>query len=107
MASDAAEDEPPLTESGGFSGSTTRRRDPDLVRAGLERWLPSLLDAERVRVTDLQIPSGAGFSNDTYLCILHRVRSLGGFPADADLGRLNPAAAFVRRELERRGVCAA
>ena len=55
---------------GGGEGSQTTlaRRDAEAVRLGLERWLPrGLGGAGGAVVSNLIAPSGAGFSNETYV----------------------------------------
>ena len=48
--------------------TTLERRDADQVIAGLERWLPRRDPrAGAARVVDFVVPSGAGFSNETYV----------------------------------------
>ncbi len=57
-----------MTSDDPQTGSTLRRRDPDVVRARLEGWLAKAAGlGEPVEVTALTLPSGAGFSNETYL----------------------------------------
>lgn len=43
------------------------RRDPALVAAALETWLPAHCDDPRARVLRIERPSGAGLSNETFL----------------------------------------
>jgi aminoglycoside phosphotransferase (APT) family kinase protein len=58
-----------MTTEGARSDPVTLvRRDPTAVAAAITDWLePRFLPGSRPRVTDLQLPSGAGFSNETYL----------------------------------------
>ena len=49
-------------------GDTLARRDPEAVRAALEPWLGRALQADGpARVASIALPSGAGFSNETFL----------------------------------------
>ena len=43
------------------------QRDPEHIRAVLERWLAARLAVDRVQVTDLVVPQASGFSNETFL----------------------------------------
>ncbi|MBW2274427.1 MAG: phosphotransferase family protein [Deltaproteobacteria bacterium] len=42
-------------------------RDPGLVKAALERWLPEALGVEAAELVGLEKPSGSGFSNETFV----------------------------------------
>jgi aminoglycoside phosphotransferase (APT) family kinase protein len=54
---------------GSTAGSTTlRRRDPESIERALRGWLADRLGPEsQPRISRLELPSGAGFSNETYL----------------------------------------
>jgi aminoglycoside phosphotransferase (APT) family kinase protein len=54
------------------SGATSRRRDPDVITGVLTAWLEARLGpGSRPVIANLSLPSGAGFSNETYLFDVH------------------------------------
>ncbi len=55
--------------AGSTAGSTTlRRRDPESIERALRGWLADRLGPEsQPRISRLELPTGAGFSNETYL----------------------------------------